>query len=60
MQVITNMQNDVGYTVRGGDSSGTRTGLPRATANGWLSVRHVRGAIVLTALRPQWLWAWRW
>ncbi|HYN62607.1 MAG TPA: 1,4-dihydroxy-2-naphthoate octaprenyltransferase [Rubrivivax sp.] len=50
MQVITNMQNDVGYTVRGGDSSGTRTGLPRATANGWLSVRHVRAAIVLTAL----------
>ena len=49
MQVISNMQNDVGYTVRGGDSSGTRTGLPRATANGWLSVRHVRGAIVLTA-----------
>ena len=50
MQVISNMQNDVGYTVRGGDSSGTRTGLPRATANGWLSVRHVRGAIVLTAV----------
>jgi 1,4-dihydroxy-2-naphthoate polyprenyltransferase len=50
MQVITNMQNDVGYTVRGGDSSGTRTGLPRATANGWLSVRHVRAGIVLAAL----------
>lgn len=50
MQVITNMQNDVGYTVRGGDSSGTRTGLPRATANGWLSVRHVRLAIVVCAL----------
>ena len=50
MQVITNMQNDVGYTVRGGDSSGTRTGLPRATANGWLSIRHVRGAIVIAAL----------
>ena len=49
MQVITNMQNDVGYTVRGGDSSGTRTGLPRATANGWLSVRHVRAGIVLAA-----------
>ena len=47
MQVITNMQNDVGYTVRGGDSSGTRTGLPRATANGWLSVQHVRTGIVL-------------
>jgi 1,4-dihydroxy-2-naphthoate octaprenyltransferase len=50
MQVITNMQNDVGYTVRGGDASGTRTGLPRATANGWLSVRHVRSAIVLCTL----------
>ncbi len=49
MQLITNMQNDVGYTVRGGDSSGTRTGLPRATAKGWLSARHVRGAIVLAA-----------
>lgn len=50
MQLITNMQNDVGYTVRGGDSSGTRTGLPRATAHGWLSVRHVRAAIVVAAL----------
>jgi 1,4-dihydroxy-2-naphthoate octaprenyltransferase len=49
VQVITNMQNDVGYTVRGGDSSGTRTGLPRATANGWLSVRHVRVGIVVVA-----------
>jgi 1,4-dihydroxy-2-naphthoate octaprenyltransferase len=50
VQVVTNMQNDVGYTVRGADSSGTRTGLPRATSNGWLSVRHVRGAIVVVAL----------
>ncbi|MFO1274341.1 MAG: 1,4-dihydroxy-2-naphthoate octaprenyltransferase [Rubrivivax sp.] len=50
MQVITNMQNDVGYTVRGGERSGTRTGLPRATANGWLGVRHVRAAIVLASL----------
>ena len=50
MQVITNMQNDVGYTVRGGDRSGTRTGLPRATANGWLSVGHVRAAIMGAAL----------
>lgn len=50
MQVITNMQNDVGYTVRGGESTGTRTGLPRATANGWLSVRHVRAGIVVCAL----------
>lgn len=50
MQIITNMQNDVGYTVRGGESSGTRTGLPRATANGWLSVRHVQAGIVLASL----------
>jgi len=50
MQVITNMQNDVGYTVRGGERSGTRTGLPRATANGWLSIRQVRAGIVVTAL----------
>ncbi|MBL8361782.1 MAG: 1,4-dihydroxy-2-naphthoate octaprenyltransferase [Rubrivivax sp.] len=50
MQLVTNMQNDVGYTVRGGDSSGTRTGLPRATANGWLTVRHVRAGIVVAAL----------
>jgi len=50
MQLITNMQNDVGYTVRGGDSSGTRTGLPRATAIGWLSVGLVGLAFVLAAL----------
>jgi 1,4-dihydroxy-2-naphthoate octaprenyltransferase len=50
VQVITNMQNDVGYTVRGAESTGTRTGLPRATANGWLSVRHVRAGIVVVAL----------
>ena len=49
MQVVTNMQNDVGYTVRGGERSGTRTGLPRATANGWLSVPQVRAGIVLAA-----------
>lgn len=49
MQLITNMQNDVGYTVRGGDSSGTRTGLPRATSNGWLTVGQVRAAIVIAA-----------
>ena len=50
VQVATNMQNDVGYTVRRGDSSGTRTGLPRATANGWLSVREVRVGIVLVGI----------
>ena len=45
VQVISNLQNDVGYTVRGGET-GTRTGLPRATARGWLGVGTVRGAIV--------------
>jgi 1,4-dihydroxy-2-naphthoate octaprenyltransferase len=46
-QIATNLQNDVGYTVRGGDRSGTRTGLPRATARGWLSVGQVRAGLVL-------------
>jgi 1,4-dihydroxy-2-naphthoate octaprenyltransferase len=50
VQMITNLQNDVGYTVRGGERSGTRTGLPRATANGWLSVGVVRAAIVIASL----------
>ena len=45
MQVITNLQNDVGYTVRRAET-GQRVGLPRATANGWLSVAAVRRAIV--------------
>lgn len=49
VQVVSNMQNDVGYTVRGAERTGTRTGLPRATANGWLSVRHVRAGIVVVA-----------
>jgi 1,4-dihydroxy-2-naphthoate polyprenyltransferase len=46
LQVISNLQNDVGYTVRGAERSGNRTGLPRATANGWLGVQQVRMAIV--------------
>ena len=54
MQLITNLQNDVGYTVRGGERGGEhsirRIGLPRATAQGWLSVRQVRVAIVAAAL----------
>jgi len=50
VQVATNMQNDVGYTMRRGESSGTRRGLPRATANGWLSVREVRVGIVLVSI----------
>lgn len=46
VQVVSNLQNDVGYTVRGGES-GTRTGLPRATARGWLGVSTVRWAIAV-------------
>jgi 1,4-dihydroxy-2-naphthoate octaprenyltransferase len=45
MQVVTNLQNDVGYTERGGET-GTRVGLPRATANGWLPIAAVKRAIV--------------
>jgi 1,4-dihydroxy-2-naphthoate polyprenyltransferase len=58
MQIITNMQNDVGYTVRGGDASGTRIGLPRATALGWLPVRSVRMAIVVAAVVATALGLW--
>jgi len=47
LQVISNLQNDVGYTTRGAERLGNRTGLPRATANGWLAVEQVRRAIVL-------------
>lgn len=50
VQGISNLQNDVGYTTRGADRDGTRTGLPRATAQGWLPVRRVRLAIVLCAV----------
>ena len=50
VQAISNMQNDVGYTMRGGERSGTRTGLPRATAHGWLGVREVQSAIVIASV----------
>jgi 1,4-dihydroxy-2-naphthoate octaprenyltransferase len=45
MQVVTNLQNDVGYAERSAGTSG-RVGLPRATANGWLSGSAVKRAIV--------------
>jgi 1,4-dihydroxy-2-naphthoate octaprenyltransferase len=45
IQVITNLQNDVGYTVRRAER-GNRLGMPRATANGWLGVTQVRATIV--------------
>lgn len=50
MQLATNLQNDVGDTLRRGALAGPRAGLPRATAQGWLGVRAVRLAIVATAL----------
>jgi 1,4-dihydroxy-2-naphthoate octaprenyltransferase len=53
MQVVTNLQNDVGYTERGGET-GTRVGLPRATANGWLSIPGVKRAIVVV-IAAAWL-----
>lgn len=46
VQVISNLQNDVGYTARGLET-GKRVGLPRATARGWLTPGKVRGAIAL-------------
>jgi 1,4-dihydroxy-2-naphthoate octaprenyltransferase len=58
MQIVSNLQNDVGYTVRGAERSGTRTGLPRATALGWLQVHWVRWAIVGCALLATLLGLW--
>jgi 1,4-dihydroxy-2-naphthoate octaprenyltransferase len=52
MQVVTNLQNDVGYTERGGET-GKRVGLPRATANGWLTTREVKRAIVAAIVVAQ-------
>jgi 1,4-dihydroxy-2-naphthoate octaprenyltransferase len=50
MQLATNLQNDVGYTQRGGEARGTRQGLPRATAEGWLGVGTVQSAVVGVSL----------
>lgn len=58
VQIISNLQNDVGYTVRGGESSGTRIGLPRATALGWLGVRAVQLAVVVVGLAATALGLW--
>ncbi len=53
VQVLSNLQNDVGYTARGLETGG-RVGLPRATARGWLTPQAVRRAIgagvILSAL----------
>lgn len=58
MQVVCNMQNDVGYTDRGAERAGTRTGLPRATARGWLAGRQVRRAIVVVSVLSAAIGVW--
>jgi 1,4-dihydroxy-2-naphthoate octaprenyltransferase len=45
LQVLTNLQNDVGYTLRGAETA-SRIGLPRATARGWLTIGAVRRAVL--------------
>ncbi len=50
IQIITNLQNDVGYTSRGGERSGTRTGLPRASSLGLLSEAQIRTAIAVAVV----------
>jgi 1,4-dihydroxy-2-naphthoate octaprenyltransferase len=50
MQLLTNLQNDIGFTQRGCEKIGQRVGLPRATAKGWLTVTAVRAAIVALCL----------
>ncbi len=52
MQVVTNLQNDVGYTERGGET-GARIGLPRATATGLLGIPEVKRAIVAAIVVAQ-------
>ena len=58
MQIITNMENDAGYTKKKAERS-TRKGLPRATANGWLTVaaveRAIKFCILLVALDTAYL-----
>lgn len=48
MQSISNMENDAGYTKKKAERS-SRKGLPRATANGWLTVAQVERMIIVFA-----------
>jgi len=50
VQIATNLQNDVGYTLRSGGRSGTHEGQPRATARGWLSIRQARTGLIVVSL----------
>lgn len=49
MQVISNMENDAGYTKRKAERS-NRKGLPRATSLGLLTIRQVETVIVILGL----------
>ncbi len=49
MQMISNMENDLGYTERKAET-GNRKGLPRATARGWITLREARIGIGVAAL----------
>jgi 1,4-dihydroxy-2-naphthoate polyprenyltransferase len=49
LQILTNLQNDVGYTKRGAETA-SRIGLPRATARGWLTVAAVHRALVAVVI----------
>jgi 1,4-dihydroxy-2-naphthoate polyprenyltransferase len=58
MQLVTNLQNDVGFSARGGDRLRGRTGLPRATSEGWLRASQVRAAILGLCLLAVGLGCW--
>lgn len=49
IQALSNMQNDYGYNKRKAER-GNRTGLPRATTEGWISMRAGRMMIASVAL----------
>ena len=49
MQVISNLENDAGYTKRKAERS-NRKGLPRATSLGLLTIRQVETVIVILGL----------
>ena len=45
IQAMSNMQNDYGYNTRKAEN-GTRTGLPRATSEGWISMLAAKNMIL--------------
>ena len=64
MQAISNMENDAGYTKRKAERA-SRQGLPRATANGWLTVAQVErmikiliGVVALDTIFLIWVGGW--